>query len=659
MKQIRMHLLNGLTVFWKRFRAAFPTIVFFIILFLIIVYLFGIWYAMAISVFTTIFKIQHLRKNTVTYFFKIFFISLLLCWLAYVSSLHPAYCLILNACIPFLLVFLQSSRFNPKGYFSYAMMFIFLELRPPSSISGLKKSFIVVTICAVFLILSLILYSLLFRRDKDKPSDIHTGLLKLAQSFDRLACGHAGKAVREELIDLENKFHSLAYNNHKFIPVKSSQTQLYDMFAILFQRAAYLIHDTTWQDEMDETHIRELHTLADFLRHTEQTINSENNEALIAQAQRMLDEMEDVDGRLRIFFRSFLHMLILILRHVTKEQTIFSQWGRISWDELSVHIKRICSLESLEMRFALRFSIVMTLSFTVSTFMHVTHAYWIPLNAFLLLQPDYEESARRMKTRPIGTIIGCVIEFLIFPHLPGIGGKLIFAVCMLCLMYCAIPGTWNHPIFSTCYALTLASMSSINETTAIELRIIDLLLAIGIVFIVNHFFFPTRRETQFRCNIRELLRLHNSYWLLIRQSLHGLAELSSSSEILTLFHMTYSQAADYIRRKLVPFDPARCRHILLMLWHMFSELEQIEFLIQTESLQPGDYPLLSRTASRIQHSLYPDCSRIAQKDFQLDRFSPDLNYVLKQYLKHARELAQLDVVSLYPIRHRRIRKRGA
>lgn len=57
----------------------------------------------------------------------------------------------------------------------------------------------------------------------------------------------------------------------------------------------------------------------------------------------------------------------------------------------------------------------MTAGCAVNAFVNVTHAYWIPLNAFLLLQPDYEESAHRMKTRPIGTIIGCCVEYLVYP----------------------------------------------------------------------------------------------------------------------------------------------------------------------------------------------------------------------------------------------------
>ena len=154
------------------------------------------------------------------------------------------------------------------------------------------------------------------------------------------------------------------------------------------------------------------------------------------------------------------------------------------------------SLESFETRVAMRVSAVMTISCIISYVLPVTHSYWIPLNAFLLIQPSCEESSYRMKTRPIGTLIGCCIEFLVHPFLPGVAGQLIFALVMISLMYCSTPGTWYHPIFSTCYALTLAGMT-MNETTAITLRILFLMCAVLVVFVVNRFFFPVRREALF------------------------------------------------------------------------------------------------------------------------------------------------------------------
>ena len=89
---------------------------------------------------------------------------------------------------------------------------------------------------------------------------------------------------------------------------------------------------------------------------------------------------------------------------------------------------------------------------------------------------------------------------------------------MISFMYCAAPGTWYQPIFSTCYALTLTSMT-LNETTAIQLRLLYLCAAVLIVFIVNRFFFPIRRDKLFQYNLRSLLQLHDSYWEMIQKEL--------------------------------------------------------------------------------------------------------------------------------------------
>lgn len=54
--------------------------------------------------------------------------------------------------------------------------------------------------------------------------------------------------------------------------------------------------------------------------------------------------------------------------------------------------------DTFEMRFSLRLSSVLTLGFLFSRLSGCNHAYWFVLNAFLLLQPMYEDSAFRLKT---------------------------------------------------------------------------------------------------------------------------------------------------------------------------------------------------------------------------------------------------------------------
>ncbi|MCA5962661.1 FUSC family protein [Blautia sp. RD014234] len=64
------------------------------------------------------------------------------------------------------------------------------------------------------------------------------------------------------------------------------------------------------------------------------------------------------------------------------------------------------------MRFALRLSLVLSLSFLICRLLDISHSYWLPLNAFLLVQPMYEESTRRLKNRVIGTFLGSTFVFL-------------------------------------------------------------------------------------------------------------------------------------------------------------------------------------------------------------------------------------------------------
>ena len=237
----------------------------------------------------------------------------------------------------------------------------------------------------------------------------------------------------------------------------------------------------------------------------------------------------------------------------------------------------------------------------------------------------------------------CIPFALVFTQSSQFNPKGYFSYAMifvfLSLMYCATPGTWNQPIFSTCYALTMASLT-LDETIAITLRIVYLAAAVAIVFVVNRFFFPMRKETQFRYNFKALFRLNNSYWDIIRDGLSKETRLSVSNEILTYFHMIYQECAAYIQKnKSLPFREDR-EAVLLKLWHMFSELEQMHFLVRTKSILQEERKALIHLIDAIQEELYPI---ISYENFpairgELRYEEPEVVYVLEQYLKHAESL---------------------
>ena len=262
------------------------------------------------------------------------------------------------------------------------------------------------------------------------------------------------RELEQRFQQLLHDFHQLSYHQN-FFSIQSRETQVHDLVATLVQRFSYLISDYEWRGELDQSRISALEELSAFLRETVPLLDTPAQARQLEAAQQLLNRMSIPEGRIRIFCRSLLHMLILLLRTRGALSQPPRAVHRISWGELLQQTRLRLSLESFEMRFAMRLSIVMALSCTISYVLPITHSYWIPLNAFLLLQPSCEDSSYRMKTRPIGTLIGCCIEFLVYPFLPSVGVQLLFALVMISLMYCSTPGTWYQPIFSTCYALTL------------------------------------------------------------------------------------------------------------------------------------------------------------------------------------------------------------
>ena len=519
------------------------------------------------------------------------------------------------------------------------MLFVFLTLMPPTAPTELLTELVVFWFCVCLLTVSLWGYRYFFGVPST-PLTLDGTLSELAELIPLLIYPERQRELEQRFQQLLHDFHQLSYHQN-FFSIQSRETQVHDMVATLVQRFSYLISDYEWRGELDQSRISALEELSAFLRETVPLLDTPAQARQLEAAQQLLNRMSIPEGRIRIFCRSLLHMLILLLRTRGALSQLPRAVHRISWGELLQQTRLRLSLESFEMRFAMRLSIVMALSCTISYVLPITHSYWIPLNAFLLLQPSCEDSSYRMKTRPIGTLIGCCIEFLVYPFLPSVGVQLLFALVMISLMYCSTPGTWYQPIFSTCYALTLTSMT-LNEATAITLRIVYLGAAVILVFLVNRFFFPIRKEALFTHNIKALFSLHNRYWDIIRKGLSQDTELSVSCEILTHFHMLYEECVAYLKRASA--FPLRndLQTVLLTLWHMFSELEQMHYMVRAKRVDPEEKPAILDLISAIQKDLYPI---IRYQDFtplkeQIHCRDKDLAYLLHEYLGHAESLLQ-------------------
>lgn len=553
------------SVFWKAFRDASPVIFFFLFLFSVVYILFGMQYGMIVSVVTIFFQTCY-KNNNHTFFsyLKLILVGSILIVLAYASSLNFLSCVFLNITVPFVLVFTQSSQYRPKGYFSYAMMFVFVSLIPPDSFQELGMFILVYWFCILFMMISLHTFFHLFFPRSVQKGTLSDLLYEMSNLMFLLVRPEKKTELEHRFQNLLHRFHQVSFQKN-FFSVKTKNKQIHDMVNTLLQRFSYLLTDDEWREELDPEHVLLFGRMATFLREIASETDRESRRHQIKTAQMHLDQMIVPEGRVRIFCQSMLHILILILKTEGEETPDIRKIHRVSWRGLFQQVRTRFSPESFETRSALRLS----------------------------------------------------------------------AVMMISLMYCAVPGTWYHPIFSTCYALTLAGMT-MQETVAITLRLLFLAAAIGIVFLVNRFFFPIRKEALFRYNVRGLLRLNRSYWQVIRKELDQDMHLSVSSDILTYFHMIYGECTAYLEKNPnLPFSMG-VRMLLLTLWHMFSELEQVHYLVRAGMIHPEEEMSFRHMTQEIEQNIYPAIhykalSALKQK---IHCREADVRYALNKYLYH-------------------------
>ena len=95
-----------------------------------VIFLFGTSYLLLVSVATTTFKLNYQKQFCFKAVLSLGVEQLVLCVLAFAAQQSMLLCVLLNGLVPFLLVFLRTTRFNQRGYFINGMVFVFLQLRP-------------------------------------------------------------------------------------------------------------------------------------------------------------------------------------------------------------------------------------------------------------------------------------------------------------------------------------------------------------------------------------------------------------------------------------------------------------------------------------------------------------------------------------------------
>ena len=490
---------------YKKWSNAFPTIFTSLFLFFSLYYFFGISYVLLTPFLTQFFRIEHTKNWNYSTLFLKFLLLYFLCIFAFFASQSLILCILINFFIPLLFVLFFTNQFTPKAYMVYGMEWIFLQIRPVSP-AQFPTQLLALTFSIFFVFLFLVLYRYLILKPMRNPF--------FTKGFSILS--HIYHTINDEIttfISLQNFLHE--FQHHLYItnePLftfrkKSTLNQQHQLF-MFFEKIQY-IHEkiplNQWiQNKNDKQYFKELGEIFTSIPSTSSSYQVE-----IIRLHDFINQYYLSEPALNKMYQDTLIFLMEILKNNKKENILFQYLQWIRTISQTFTWKDLIQFEQFQLRFALRLSIVLSCTFSFCFAVHMEHSYWIPLTIFFTLMPYFDESKTKIIHRILGTIVGIGIITILYLFFPTMKFLFVFIIIFTCFMYSIPPTSWKMTIYTTCYGMTLASLS-LGLEKAIMLRLIYVAIGITISFLASHFLFPNTIEKEFKKNIYRLYQLNQS-----------------------------------------------------------------------------------------------------------------------------------------------------
>lgn len=575
MEIVRKQLIN----IKNGFIDGIPSIIVALILFFSYLKIFGATEVILVPFLVLLFILKSKEEFNFKRLLKIFSMLLLISVFSYLVNINIVLCVILNLLVPTIVVYLYTDRFTPKGYFVYIMAFVFLQL-VPIEFAGLPRRFTALIFGMVVVALGLFINALKDRR-KNSYELAEYGLLNLSNQINKLSKKEELIVEKDELNKIIYKLNNLIYSsrNYKYLVDSFGSNNYY--FMLVFQKFQYVIKNIYMTyDDLKDSDILYLKELSELFKKISKEINEVDNTDLIKLLDSFVEEKYFTKEKIEQDIEYIINILKIALSNMTNSNfdNTKEEW-RIPKIAHKIHgVKYNLKLDRFQFRFAVRLSVVLTVTFLISRVSGLNHSYWIPMSAFLMITPFYEDSAKRINHRILGTILGSILTFLLLNIIKTSNAHIIIIVIMTICMYSVIPSTWIMTSYTTCYGLTLATLAMDREE-AIELRLVYILIAAIISILANKYILPNKSSYEFKLNVTNLIAIDRKMVLMLRKALENRSEFDSTylKELLIRSNQINVDIKNY--KKKNEYEEAFYNNLLEINKQLIHEIQQISYLV--------------------------------------------------------------------------------
>lgn len=562
---------------------ALPTIFISIFLFFSIYYLFGISQVILVSFLTLFFRIRYNYDFSFHILLRTYAIMLLLCFLAHLASLNLSICFFLNFLVPFLIVSLLTDKFNPKAYFIYGMEFVFLQLLPITNEQFITR---LAAMVYGFCILTVTLWIHSFYIHKKKHYRIaRKGLLNLSCQLKKLAWLEDISTNQKELRRIMQHLTNTIYFCRNYQCLSAEHESINYYFLLIFQRFLYFTNEISSKDpvrtfENQPYYLR----LGMLLQKIEKQMNQKNNETLIREIKTFQQNRHLCSEQEEQAMTDLLNLLCFTLDKITEIPVKNSQNNRKNQNLPSNRFADFFRIEQFQTRFALRLSVVLSISFALCRTTEFEYSYWYPMSTFLMLIPYAEESLMKINSRILGTMTGLLISYLFLRCFPSLYAHLLIILVITCFMYSVPITSWTMSLYCVCYGMSLTTGTIPQEESFLP-QLLFTGLALFTTLLANYFLLPNTVKSEFKKYIRELFLIDEAILLEIEKGAKG--NLDTLRSLMTRSTLLSDEILSYIQHNLNQEEQEFYNQLLPINQQLITEMEQLH------SCMLAQYPYIS------------------------------------------------------------------
>lgn len=409
-----------------------------------------------------------------------------------------------------ILVYLLTDDYNPGSYFPYLMAFVLLQIFP-TPISEIPKRLMAILVS--YLIVYIFLIVLSPKGEESKINSlIENGFNNLNLQFSELNNGNIQsiKAKQLELFEICRDLNRFVYSGGR---------NKYYQIIVAFQHINNLVSDFVNLENRLIENKNELEKLSMLFKDLK--VNFKN----IKKSTENINCFKKTSNFSNKNFKCYVFSIMDYLNEAINHMS-FHRFNIIKFldfksnkEYFQIHSKYDLKLNQFKLRFAIRMSIIITISFFSVRVLKLPKGYWLPMTVFLLALPFYEDSKERVKERFKGTVIGLILAFILFSIFKGYEMHIIIIIICTFLMYFFKKyGTMS--IYITCYAMAITTFS-MRDGEAVLLRLIYTILAVFIVLFANRFILQNKNHIELLNMVKRLLYLDKILIEKIHEVLNG------------------------------------------------------------------------------------------------------------------------------------------